>query len=298
MCRRRFLAWSAGVLTLPTAAGTFARGVERSFTEGRLWRISRQGGADSFAFGTIHVADPRVSEIPPPVAGVFAGTRVFAFELAPVEVVHAQAYELEELPEARRLEPLIGPEAFAQLSDELFMTGTPRRVIAHLKPWAAMMRLASSHARDDTRSLEENLLAAARARRIQWISLESIEEQIAAFDTIPLDSQVALLKHTLANRDVLARVTESSIAAWQRGDLAALAAITEQVGREYPGMAPHYAQLTRHLVVNRTVLMHHRLRLPLRGGRVLAAVGALHLFGQDGLLAMLARDGYRVSKVW
>ncbi len=286
------------MLAVAFTGTSFARANARRFTEGRLWRIAKRGIEDSFAFGTIHVADRRVSEIPPPVAGVFAGTRTLAFELAPVEVVDAQVYELEELPDGRRLEPLIGSEAFEELSDELFMIGTPRRVIAHLKPWAAMMKLALGQRRDDVRSLEENLLAAARARRMHWLSLESIQEQIAAFDTIPLDSQVALLKHTLANRDVLAAVTESSIVAWQRGDLAALAAITERIGQQYSGMAPHYAQLTRHLVVNRTVLMHHRLRMPLRTGRVFVAVGALHLHGEEGLLALLLRDGYRVSRVW
>jgi uncharacterized protein YbaP (TraB family) len=40
------------------------------------------------------------------------------------------------------------------------------------------------------------------------------------------------------------------------------------------------------------------LIVPLRGGRVFVAVGALHLYGDKGLLAMIARDKYRVTRLF
>ena len=52
------------------------------------------------------------------------------------------------------------------------------------------------------------------------------------------------------------------------------------------------------IIDDRTVLMHHRLFLPLRGGGTFVAVGAMHLYGHQGLLAMLQRDGYRVRRIW
>lgn len=86
--------------------------------------------------------------------------------------------------------------------------------------------------------------------------------------------------------------------AWLRGDLAELASLPERFARQFPGMAPHYAALRRHIIEGRTVVMHHRLILPMRSGGVLVATGPQHLYGDAGLLALLARDGYRVTRVW
>ena len=288
------LAW--GAILVPATEG--AEPSKAAFAEGRLWRIAKPGVGDSYAFGTIHVADSRVSAIPDAVGDAIARTGTLAMELPPVEVVEAQLFELEQQDDGGRLEPLIGPDAFDLVRRELALNGTPERVVERLKPWAAMMRLTWGRPRGDTRSLDENLLMVARERRMRLISLESVDEQIAAFDAIPLDAQVALLRNALAHRDALEGATEPAIEAWQRGDLAALARMPERIGGQFPGMAPHYAQLTRHLVEDRTVLMHHRLFLPLRSGRVFVAVGALHLYGDRGLLAMLVRDGYRVTRVW
>ena len=63
-------------------------------------------------------------------------------------------------------------------------------------------------------------------------------------------------------------------------------------------LAHHYAALTRHLIDNRSVLMAHRLFLPLRAGRVFVAVGASHLDGDHGLLALLRAQGYQPHRVY
>jgi len=65
-----------------------------------------------------------------------------------------------------------------------------------------------------------------------------------------------------------------------------------------PDLRRHYALLTQQLVVNRTALMAYRLFLPLKRGRVFVAVGALHLYGANGLLAQLHEQGYRIRRIY
>jgi uncharacterized protein YbaP (TraB family) len=295
--RRRviFAAVLAAGLALQPAA---ARVVAPEFTTGLLWRISKPGTKDSFAFGTIHLADRRVNGIPKPAADALAQSATLALELVPGAVVDARVFDLELLDDGRTLESLIGPPAFAQVREQLAPQAIPEALIARLKPWAVLVKLGRTPQPDAGMSLDQRLLEAARARRMPLVPLELPDEQIAAFDTVPVGSQVALLKHALANRAALEAGLEPTIEAWLSRDLMGLARIADQMGERFPGMGPHYRELTTHIIYNRTVLMHHRLAMPLRSGGVFVAVGALHLYGNKGLLALLANDGYRVTRIW
>jgi uncharacterized protein YbaP (TraB family) len=275
-----------------TAGGSFP------FAEGHLWQISKPGVADSYVLGTIHIADPRIAAIPPPALDALGRTRLLAMELIPEMAADSALIEQEGFDDGRRLAPLLGTDAYAQLRLELAAAQIPDRTIERMKPWAALMRISRAPPRDDAVSLDEQLFNAARLRRMQITSLEWVDEQIAAFDTIPLDSQVALLKHVLAHRDAVAAESGAAVDAWLRGDLAALARVDEHIDARYPGMGFHYRQLRKHIIEGRTVLMHHRLFMPLRSGGVFVAVGASHLHGERGLLAMLQRDGFRVTRIW
>ena len=281
-------------LALETAA---ARAAEQEFDAGLLWRISKPGVNDSYVFGTIHLPDARVNAVPKPVDDALAASRTLAIELVPGAIADARVFDLELLEDGRTLESLIGREALIRVRDRLGPQAIPEPVLARLKPWAVLVKLGPTSARDGERGLDQRLLAVARARRMQLAPLELPEEQIAAFDAVPMDSQVALLKHALDHRDALDAAVAPTIDAWLRGDLAGLARIGDRMGERFPGMGSHYRELTKHIVHNRTILMHHRLALPLRGGRVFVAVGAMHLYGSKGLLALLQRDGYRVTRI-
>jgi len=285
---------AAGVLML--AAGALGAHTPPPFTEGLLWRISKAGVPDSFAFGTIHVADPRVT-IAPPVGDALARSRTLALESGG-EVANGEVFELEQFQDGRRLQPLIGEDAFKRTRAELAAQDVPDRVIERMKPWAAMIKVARAKPRGSEPPLDQQLLTAAGARGLKLMALEWVEEQIAAFDAVPLDTQIALLKHALADQAALETGLDTTIDAWCRGDLDALAKLNAGSHDRFSELGRHYAILTKHIIHDRNVVMHHRLIMPLRAGRVFVAVGALHLHGEKGLLALIARDGYRITRLY
>jgi uncharacterized protein YbaP (TraB family) len=281
------------LLALPAAATE----VKQPFSDGRLFRISRAGIADSFVFGTIHVGDPRVAAVAARLDDPLRRSKTLAVELVP-QAADSAIDDFEQLEGGGRLEPLIGTEAFAEVRRELAAQGVANDTIARLKPWAALLKITRVQPASTATSLDGEVVAMAKERGIRTMSLELVDEQIAAFDAVPVESQVAMLKHAIAHRDALAATVEPAIDAWLRGDLAALAKLPEQAGRQFPGMDRHYRAFAMHVIDGRTALMHYRLFMPLRDGHVFAAVGATHLFGKRGLLALIQQDGYRVTKLW
>jgi uncharacterized protein YbaP (TraB family) len=106
------------------------------------------------------------------------------------------------------------------------------------------------------------------------------------------------LRHALAHRDELAALLEPTIEAWLKRDLAGIHAGPDRIGRRYPEMAEHYRILFKTVVENRSIAMAHRLFMPFREGRAFVAVGASHLYGPDGILALIERQGYRVERLY
>ncbi len=288
----------AGYAERVQAAEAKAAKTQARFSRGLLWRVSKPGVAASHIFGTIHIADPRVLLIPDPVLQALAQAKSYAMEIQFNPAVEARFFEAAQFDDGRRLEPLIGAEAYAQVQTNLRLREVPQEIIARLKPWAALANLTVTPEDYDRFTLDQKLYALARARRLRTFGLESIEEQIAVFDGIPLDTQVALLKHGLAEREYFVGLIEPTIQAWLKRDLAALRALQGRTATRFPQMAEHYRALTRHIVDNRSVVMAHRLFMPLREGSVFVAIGVDHLYGEKGVLRLLQKQGYRVTRVY
>ena len=268
------------------------------FSGGLLWRVAKRGTPDSHVFGTIHLADPRVLLLPDAVRAAFDASRTYAMEIQLAQQEASLFFEAAQFEDGRRLAPLIGDAAYADVVGTLSARGVSSEVIARLKPWAVLANLTVTPVDYGSRTLDQELLAAARARRMELHGLEGVDEQVAVFDSIPMDSQVALLRHALAHRDYFVARLELTVQAWLRRDLAGLWRESEDIGRRYPDMAAHYALLTKRVVADRSVVMAHRLFAPLRRGRSFVAVGALHLYGRKGLLRLLQEQGYAVKRVY
>ena len=271
---------------------------ETRFTKGLLWRVSKAGSAPSYVFGTIHLADPRVLDIPDPVSRALARSRRYYRESIQGVREAARLFEAGQFDDERRLEPLIGADAYAKVAAMLRERSVPDDVIARLKPWAVLTNLTVTPEDYEGVTLDQKLLELAGARRLRVVGLEGIEEQIAVFDRIPLDTQVALLRHTLAHRDELAAMIEPTIQAWMNRDLEGIHRAGYRAAQRYPEVAEHYRVLHRRVVENRSIVMAHRLFMPLREGGNFVAVGANHLYGEEGMLALIEKQGYRVERVY
>jgi uncharacterized protein len=128
--------------------------------------------------------------------------------------------------------------------------------------------------------------------------IEGVEEQIFTFDECPMQTQVALLRHSLAHRDELLELEDATIAAYLARDLAGLWRLRQRFGERHPEIAEHLAVMTKRLLHDRSVVMAYRMQRELRRGGAFAAVGALHLYGTRGVLALLEQDGYRAARVY
>jgi len=290
--RRAFLLAAAGLAAHPAAAAP------QRYAQGLLWRVSRPGVAPSHVFGTLHAADARLAALPPPVLRAFDGSRALMLEYV------ADGYGRERFLEAamyldrRTLEEEIGREDFERAWESLRPAGLSREFVNKLKPWGVLLNLRSSWRPAAVDTPDAQLHAMARGRRMAVAQIEEVEEQVFTFDELPMASQVALLRHSLARREELAALAERTLEAYLARDLEALWRAQEDVARRHPEIAAHHAALVKRVVLDRSVVMAFRMQRELRRGRAFVALGALHLYGERGVLALLAEDGYAATRLY
>ena len=292
MKRRDFVLAMAALAALP------ARANAERFDRGLLWRIARDGVAPSHVYGTIHVADARVADLPPVVRKHFDVAKSLMLEFVPDAYSRERFLEASMYLDRRTLADEIGPEDFERAVEVLAPIGLAREVVNKLKPWGVLLNLRNAQRAEQVLALDSRLVELARARRLPVSQIEGVEEQIFTFDEFPMASQVALLRHSLAHRDELAELAERTLEAYLQRDLAAIWRLREQFVARHPQIASHQAVMTKRVLYDRSVVMAFRMQRELRRGAAFVALGALHLYGEKGVLALLEEDGYRAARVF
>ncbi len=267
------------------------------FTKGVLWQVSKSGVAPSHIYGTLHVADARLAELPGPVRKAFDGARSLTVEYVAGDYGKERFLEAAMFLDRQTLGEKIGAEDFGRVVEALKPVGLNRDFVNKLKPWGVLLNLRNPRTGDGL-SPDAQLYVLARERRIPLHQMEGVEEQVFVFDEFPMESQVALLKHALAHGEELTAMAEHTLQAYLARDLAAIWRIQQEFTARYPQIAAHHADLTKRVVYDRSVVMAFRMQRQVRKGRAFVALGVMHLYGPRGVLALLEQDGYRVKRVY
>ena len=270
---------------------------EGRFERGLLWEINRKGAPASHVFGTIQVADPRLDKLPAPVQAAFARAASLMLEFMPDGYSSERFIEAAMFLDRQTLQEKIGAEDFERVMAQLAPIGLSREFVDKLKPWGVLLNLRDPRGAGGV-TPDGRLAAQARARRLPVFQIEGVEEQIFTFDEMPMAAQVALLKHSLAHRDELLELADRTLDAYLSGDLGAIWRLREQFTARHADIAAHQAALTKRVIHDRNVVMAFRMQRELRRGSAFVALGALHLYGEKGVLALLEEDGWRARRVY
>jgi len=265
------------------------------YKHGLLWEISKPGIHHSFVFGTVHSDDQRVTRLPQAVELAFTYARSFSGELDMSDVSMLRTEKAMLLPEGSDLQQLIGPERFRKCVLLMADYDVPESVLMRMRPWAVALQLNMPRSQGGE-FLDRILYQRAVARGLPVYGLETIPEQIAVFDSMPLNQQIELLDQALANFASMPAMIQSVIDLYQARDLAGLQAINDQ--QMQPSDAKFADEVEQRLIIRRNHRMVQRMQARLQEGYAFIAVGALHLPGEQGILNLLEQQGYLVKYVY
>lgn len=286
---RLWIVWLAA-LVLAACASQPAAPPERP----ALWRAT-DGDTVVWVFGTIHLLPPGGTWLTGPVAQAVAASDTLITEIPPADA-NAQAAAFVRIARGRGLPPLaqrVAPDERAALAAAIAAAVTDAHVLDNLQTWAAALALTSGAANGlgaTRQDAPEAVLERAFAGK-PHAAFETFAGQLGVFAGLPEADQRRLLSAAIRGaRDARADYARL-LAAWRRGDVAAIAA---EADRAFAG-AP---ELRRALLTARNAAWADDLRRrAARPGTLFVAVGAGHLTGTDALPGLLSERGFRVARV-
>lgn len=272
-----------------------AQAGEVAHGHGLLWKVERPGYWPSYVFGTMHSDDRRVLRLPLPVKAHFdkAEELVVEANFNPEELGRRGPMKKLVFSDGRRLSRLLDPMLYYRTIEAMRQSGYPRPLVERMKPWAISTVLTLPRPTTG-RFLDMYLIAEARRQGKPVHGLETVEEQLQTLESLSLAAQKAMLAEALNRLPRRGRLQEDLTRAYLDRDLERLLRIGYE-SLDPRGMTEGFAD---RLINERNVRMIDRLQPLLRRGKVFIAVGALHLPGDGGILALLEGRGYRVTPLY
>ncbi len=267
---------------------------EVAHASGVLWRISREGMQDNYLFGTIHLADHDVTNLPREVDRIFMQSDTFVMEALLDGKPLIEFSRMFFYQDARRLSKMMSKVLFKKTVHHLSQFGYPEQVVDRMKPWAAYLTLNGPEPGSGV-PLDMMLMDRAREKGARVYGLETLKEQGQVLENMSVRDQLSLLRDSVCHHSRLRDDIQQMKRLYLQRDLAGLLAFA---GKYVIGKDKSYERLMEALLWKRNVRMVKRIKPMLVEGNAFIAVGALHLPGERGLLSLLEKMGYQVNVVY
>ncbi|MFO1426433.1 MAG: TraB/GumN family protein [Steroidobacteraceae bacterium] len=277
---------SAAALAAPPAGG-----------DGTIWVLHGRHNS-VYVAGSMHLLRSGESQLPASYERAYASARriVMEIDLDDLDPSAAASFTSTHAiyPEGQSLHATLGDARWERARAAFESAGLPVSALDRMEPWAASLLYSVTQMTraglDPTLGVEEQLVQRARGDHKPITGLETLEQQLALFDDLPMESQARLLELTLdENADLDAELANLG-RAWRNGDAGGLEKLLLRDYREFP-------DLYESIVYRRNRAWVPQVEALLQGEEdVLVVVGALHLVGERGLIELLRRRGVRAER--
>ncbi len=261
-----------------------------------LW-VVKDADTTIYLFGTIHVLKPGLGWFDEGVKKAFDASKEVVLEIPLPSDEEAQKILLPLVvdPDGPALTEKLHPEKRAAYAAVLTGLGIPPAALDKLYPWFAAVTLTQIQLQkagyNPASGAERSIDAAAKAAGKPVTGLETLQQQLGYFATLPEADQIAFLELGIDDFDKGLKTIDEMVTDWAKGDPDALAAV---MNRDIDKLPKLYDILLKQRNIRWADWIDARMKQP---GTVFIAVGAGHLAGKDSVQAQLAGHKLTATRV-
>ncbi|MGB4849718.1 MAG: TraB/GumN family protein [Saprospiraceae bacterium] len=266
-----------------------------------LWKIEIAGQSQpSYLFGTIHMIPKDDYFLPSGLDEAFDKSKqvVFEIDLDEMSDMGSMMGMLSNLMmrDGTTLKDLLTPQEYTEVSKYFDNMGLPMFLLSKVKPmFLSMLAEVNMNPEemqsDDIVSYEMNLYDRAQKAQKDVGGLETMQYQMSLFDSIPYKDQAVMLIDAIRSTNTESDMFDQTLDLYLHQDIEAM---IEMVDSSQAGQGAGYENV---LINNRNQNWIPIMSKMMKNGPVFFAVGAGHLAGENGVLSLLKKQGYKVTPV-
>lgn len=188
----------------------------------------------------------------------------------------------------------LSPDEVTKLRAAIAPLGMPYEAIDQMRPWMASTVISVgalvANGFDPDSGVEKHLAVMTSGKKIR--ALETAEDQMRMLASLPEDTQIQMLKDTLADLDESIVMLREVASDWAVGD------VEDLEGNLIKEMKTEMPSAYDVLFTKRNENWVDQIEIEMKGsGTDFIAVGAGHLVGDEGVPALLKANGYTVKRL-
>lgn len=280
------------------------------YAEGLFWR-ARKADTEIRLIGTMHLADPRHDALLARAAPWISEADLLLVEAGPEELARLEKATMTDPDRlfnssGPTLPELLDAQSWKMVREAAFARGVPSPLAAKMRPWFLTLTLSipacaiPSLAAGEP-GLDQMLMDAAQEADVPVAALEPWDTLFTIFAGNPLEEQLLALRSAAMAPELADAGFASLLRDYFAERPGAVWSMSEIMARHAPGFTPEeaaraMAQMEQDLLISRNEAWLPRITDAAARGSVLVAAGAAHLPGEHGLLRLLEKEGWTLSR--
>jgi len=254
-----------------------------------LWKVERKGYQPAYLFGTIHIFPQEKFVITDKVKRSFDECNLLVMELAMEPGFEMQMMQQAPMKDGVTLDDLLAPVDLRKLDSAFTVSGMPRMIFNNWKPLLITSLFYNQYMAGGVASFELAFQKMALEAGKEIRGLETVARQMEVFESIPYADQAKDMMEMITRNDFYRLLFDEMVRTYQSEDIDKMLELST---REMEDLR----EIELFLNTRNAEWIPKMLELT-TDQKVFFAVGAGHLGGENGLIALLKKAGCKVTPV-
>lgn len=261
--------------------------------ESMLWKVEGNDIQTSYFFGTMHMINSEYYRFSENLTSRIEKSDAIIMEVGgmpnPLKTFQLMSLDSGTVHSYFTSEQLI--ELLTFMDQELGITPQEfDQTYGAMKPFFLLQTISQNYFEPTAKSYDLTIMSIAGEKEIPLIGLETIEEQLGFFDEVPIDKMAEMIIESIRDYEKEAKNIIKLMELYSK----------EKVDKLIPLLnkqSPEFMEFADLFLYNRNRAWVPKLSEEMKDKSCFVAVGAGHLFGENGLIDLFEKKGYTLTAI-